>query len=45
MEELADANVYDYYGLILTRVDENSFCGHYYTPEGLVISLGKYPLR
>lgn len=43
--ELADANVFDYYGLILTRVDENSFCAHYYTPNGLVVSLGKYSLR
>ncbi|MBN1554485.1 MAG: hypothetical protein JXA11_07050 [Phycisphaerae bacterium] len=44
-EELADANVYDYYGLTLTRVDKNSFCAHYYTPEGRVISLGKFSLR
>jgi hypothetical protein len=44
-EELADANVYDYYGLILTRVDRNTFCAHYYTPNGLVVSLGKFPLR
>ncbi|MBN1943721.1 MAG: hypothetical protein JW849_10555 [Phycisphaerae bacterium] len=43
--ELTDASIYDYYGLILTRLDKNSFCAHYYTPEGLVISLGKFPLR
>ncbi len=45
VEELADAKVYNYYGLILTRVGKNSFCAHYYNPDGVVISLGKFPLR
>ncbi|KKL26971.1 hypothetical protein LCGC14_2389890, partial [marine sediment metagenome] len=44
-EELADARAYNYCGLILTRVGKNSFCAHYYNPEGVVVSLGKFPLR
>jgi hypothetical protein len=44
-EELADAKVGNFYGLILTRVGGDAFCAHYYNPEGIVISLGKFPLR
>lgn len=44
-DELADAKVYNYYGLILTRVDSDHFCAHYYNPAGRVISLGVFPLR
>lgn len=44
-EELRDAREGDYYGLILTRTDKNSFCAHYFNPDGLVVSLGRFPLR
>jgi len=44
-EELRAAKAGDYYGLILTSLDATSFAAHYYTPAGLVISLGTFPLR
>ncbi|MBT7170447.1 MAG: hypothetical protein HN909_01620 [Phycisphaerales bacterium] len=44
-KELADAKDSAYYGLILTRVDKDTFAAHYYNPDGLVVSLGKFPLR
>ncbi len=43
--ELADAETFSYYGLVLTRVDPDHFCAHYYNPDGVVVSLGKFPLR
>lgn len=44
-EELDDAKLFDYDGLVLTRIDKNSFAAHYFNPDGVVISLGKFPLR
>ncbi len=44
-EELSLATVDNAYGLVLTRVNAQSFCAHYYNPKGLVISLGTFPLR
>lgn len=41
-QELQDAQVGNYYGLVLTSVGEDAFCAHYYTPDGLVVSLGKF---
>lgn len=43
--ELADARNNDCYGLVLTSVSEFAFCAHYYTPQGVVVSLGKFPFR
>ncbi len=44
-EELNDAKIGNYYGLILTRLSKSSFCAHYYNPDGTVVSLGTFPLR
>jgi hypothetical protein len=44
-EELLAARQGNYYGLVLTSLDADLFCAHYYNPNGLVISLGKHPLR
>ncbi len=43
--ELQSAKKANYYGLVLTRTGRNSFCAHYYNPAGIVVSLGKFPLR
>ncbi len=40
-EELRDAQAGNYYGLIITSISDSEFCAHYYTPQGLVISLGR----
>jgi len=42
-DELADSEKGSYYGLILTSVDQYSFCAHYYSPAGRIVSLGKFP--
>jgi len=44
-EEIRDAVKNNYYGLILTSVNRNVFCAHYYNPNGIVISLGTFPFR
>jgi len=44
-EELQDAKVNDYCGLVLTTLDETSFTAHYYNPQGVVVSLGVFPFR
>ena len=44
-QELARAAKENHYGLILTRVGKRSFVAHYFNPGGVVISLGRYPLR
>ena len=31
--------------LVLTSLGEAAFCAHYYTPQGVVVSLGRYPFR
>jgi len=43
VDELKSAASGEYYGLILTSVNEYAFCAHYYTPDGRVVSLGKFP--
>ena len=43
VEELQDAKINNYYGLTFTTLDEDTFSAHYYTPTGIVISLGKFP--
>ena len=43
--ELRDARVGNYYGLVLTSLGADSFCAHYFNPQGVVISLGVFPLR
>jgi len=44
-EEMRAARQGNYYGVILTSINEYSFCAHYYTPTGLVVSLGRFPFR
>ncbi len=44
-DELRQAKMNGYYGLILTGIDELTFAAHYYNPDGAVVSLGKYPFR
>ncbi len=43
-EELAASSKGNYYLLILTSVNEAAFCAHYNNPEGIVVSLGQFPL-
>jgi len=45
LDELTASQKENYYGLILTRLDETSFCAHYFSPEGIVVSMGKFSLR
>ncbi len=44
-DELRRAREGNYYGLILTSVNEYAFCAHYYNPSGQVVSLGKFAFR
>ena len=44
-EELQAARGGNYCGLVLTSLDERSFCAHYYNPAGISISLGRFPFR
>ncbi len=44
-EDLHDAWKNRYYGLILTGINEFSFCAHYYNPRGIVVSLGQFRFR
>jgi hypothetical protein len=44
-EELAGAREGNYYGLVLTSVGDNEFCAHYYSPQGTVISLGRFAFK
>lgn len=44
-EEIKLAAADNAYGLVLTTVTKDSFCAHYFTPRGLVISLGVMPMR
>jgi hypothetical protein len=44
-EELQDARQGAYAGLILTSLSKDAFCAHYYNPQGIVISLGRFPFR
>jgi hypothetical protein len=43
--DLRDAKLNNYYGLVLTSINEDAFCAHYYNPSGKVVSLGAFPLR
>lgn len=43
--ELDDAVRLNYYGLILTRIDKTHFAAHYFNPQGVIVSLGKFPMR
>jgi len=43
--DLADAATHDAYGLILTTVRrDTACCAHYYNPQGVIVSLGVYPI-
>ncbi len=41
--ELNAAKAGNFYALLLTRVGRKEYAAHYYTPEGIVVSLGVYP--
>ncbi|HOF17853.1 MAG TPA: hypothetical protein PK082_03005 [Phycisphaerae bacterium] len=43
--ELLDARRNNYYGLVLTSLDDETFAAHYYNPSGQVVSLGIFPFR
>lgn len=43
--ELKDARQGNYCGLVVTLLSAESFCAHYFNPQGVVISLGVFPLR
>ena len=45
IEELHSAKRHSTCGLVLTSVSAEEFCAHYYNPDGVVISLGKFPFR
>jgi len=42
-EEIVDAKTGNYCGMTVTTLDAETFCAHYYTPSGVVVSLGKFP--
>ncbi len=44
-EEIRDAMLRNYYGLIITSVNKEVFCAHYYNPDGLVVSMGTFRFR
>ena len=44
-EEMSAAREGNYYGLVLATVGENEFCAHYYSPQGVVISLGRFTFK
>jgi len=44
-EDLEEARAENIYGLILTSIDAQQFCAHYYNPRGGVVSLGVFPFR
>ena len=43
-ESSLDARKGNYYLLVLTTLEEGSFCAHYANPDGVVVSLGQFPL-
>jgi len=44
-DELIRARREGFCGVVLASVGEGLFCAHYYNPEGIVISMGKFPFR
>jgi hypothetical protein len=42
-QELSSAKEDNIAGVIFTSVSDETFCAHYYTPGGVVVSLGCYP--
>ncbi len=45
LRELRQARAGNYYGVILTSINELAFSAHYYNPKGQVVSLGKFPFK
>jgi hypothetical protein len=43
--ELASAAVNGYAGMTITRLDEDNFTAHYFTPDGDIVSLGTYTFQ
>jgi hypothetical protein len=43
-EELRGARELNIPGVIFTSVSADTFCAHYYNPNGVIVSLGCYPL-
>lgn len=44
-DELLAAQRGNYYGLVLTNIDDRTVAAHYHNPRRVVVSLGTYPLR
>ncbi len=44
-EDLEQARKSNFYGLVLTSLDESHFSAHYYNPQGAVVSLGVFPFQ
>lgn len=44
-EELRQAKEDNIYGLVLTSISKDVFCAHYYSAQGVVVSLGMFPFR
>ncbi|MCD6304296.1 MAG: hypothetical protein J7M21_04970 [Planctomycetes bacterium] len=42
-QEVRAAAAGRYAGLVLTYISADTFCAHYFCPEGIVISLGEFP--
>jgi len=42
LQELAEARRDNMSGLVVTTLSERSFCAHYYTPGGVVVSIGEF---
>ncbi len=45
VEDLQAARRGNHYGLALTRLGRDAFCAHYYNPQGIAISIGKFSIR
>ena len=44
-DELKEARQRNLSGLVVTSVSKDAFCAHYYSPEGIVVSMGILPFR
>ena len=44
-EELRQAKEDNVYALVLTSISKDVFCAHYYSPNGVVVSMGMLPFR
>ena len=44
LQELSEARRDNMSGLVVTTLSDRSFCAHFYTPGGVVVSIGEFPL-